>query len=301
MDENSNENMCRKVALLPCSLNVNAPKISVILPVYNGEEYLKEVIESVLAQTFRDFELIIIDDCSTDSSKEIALSYVDVDPRVSCFSNKTNLKLPKALNTGFSKAQGDYWTWTSCDNLYLPHALERMLEVLSNNSNVGLVYASMQEMDAQGKKQDVIYVGPAEHLIFRNVVGACFLYRRCVADHIGGYDPELFLCEDYEYWLRIAAVSKLHPMDACLYLYRRHGGSLSHNHEKEIIAKGIGVQKRYYSTFVKSRKEAALFYAHLRARDMYNPLRQFYVLMVLFYSPKQFFIELFGLIKRRFI
>ncbi len=268
---------------------------------YNGEKYLKEAIESVLAQTFQDFQLIIIDDCSTDSSKEIALSYVDVDPRVSYFHNERNLRLPKALNTGFAQAKGDYWTWTSCDNLYLPQALQRMLEVLSHNSHVGLVYASMQEIDAHGKKQDMIQVGPAEELIFRNVVGACFLYRRCVAEHIGGYDPELFLCEDYEYWLRIAAVSALHPMDVCLYLYRRHGGTLSYNHEKEIIAKGITVQKKYYSTFVKSRKEAALFYAHLRARDKYNPFRQFYLLMVLFYSPKQCFIEVFGLIKRKFI
>jgi GT2 family glycosyltransferase len=176
-----------------------------------------------------------------------------------------------------------------------------MLEVLSNDSSLGLVYASMQEMDAHGKKQDVIHVGPAKHLIFRNVVGACFLYRRCVAEHIGGYNPELFLCEDYEYWLRIATVSKLYLMDTCLYLYRRHNDSLSHNHEKEIIAKGIRVQKQYYRTFVKSQKEAALFYAHLRARDIYNPFRQLYLCVVLFYSPKQFFIEFFGLIKRRFI
>lgn len=90
-------------------------------------------------------------------------------------------------------------------------------------------------------------------------------------------------------------------MNVCLYLYRRHSESLSHNHEKEVIAKGICVQKKYYSTFIKSRKEAALFYAHLRARDKYNPFRQFYLFMVLFYDPKQFFIELFGLIKRRVI
>ena len=168
------------------------PKISVILPVYNGEKYLKEAIESVLAQTFKDFELIIIDDYSTDASKAIALQYASLDQRIVYIQNDTNLKLPKALNKGFAQAKGDFLTWTSCDNIYLPQALERMLEVLSADATLGLVYASMQEIDEKGEKQDIIQVGPAKQLIFRNVVGACFLYRRCVAEKVGGMTLNYF-------------------------------------------------------------------------------------------------------------
>ena len=108
-----------------------------------------------------------------------------------------------------------------------------------------------------------------------------------------------FFCEDYEYWLRIAIVSKLMPISECLYLYRRHSKSLSSTREREIVAKGIIVQKYYYSFFVKNRNMAAKFYAHLRDRDIYNPLRQFYLLFVLFYSPSIFAKEVVGLINRR--
>ena len=98
------------------------PKISVVLPVYNGEAYLKDAIKSILNQTFQDFELIIVDDCSTDRTTEIVKRYVDCDSRIILIQNKVNLKLPESLNKGFSHATGDYWTWTSCDNLYMPDA-----------------------------------------------------------------------------------------------------------------------------------------------------------------------------------
>lgn len=277
------------------------PQISVILPVYNGEKYLKSSIESVLDQTFKDFELIIIDDCSTDASANIAKHYVALDSRISYERNDKNLKLPSSLNKGFSKAIGEYWTWTSCDNIYLPNALEKMLSVLSNNQDIGLVYSDMELIDEHGKNNGLIYAGPADHLIFRNVVGACFLYRRSIAKQIGFYDPTLFLCEDYEYWLRIARTAKIHPMKDCLYQYRNHKNSLSQQHQKDIISKGIAVQKQYYPDFVKTRKQSAIFYAHMRDRDIYNSFRQFYLLLVLFYNPKIFLKELKGLITRRFI
>jgi glycosyltransferase involved in cell wall biosynthesis len=276
------------------------PKISIVLPVYNGQQYLKTSIESVLGQTYKDFELIIVDDCSTDSTKEIAQYYTSLDARVSYYRNNVNSKLPISLNEGFSKTKGEFLTWTSCDNMYLLHAFEKMVSVLQDNTDIGLVYASMQVIDESNEEKDLIKSGPSGDLIFRNVVGACFLYRRSVAERVGSYNPSLFLCEDYEYWLRIARFSKIYPLEDCLYQYRRHSNSLSHKNEKEIIAKGIAVQKKYYSVFVRNRHQTANFYAHLRARDIYNPLRQLYLFVVLFYSPKKFFLEVYGLAKRRF-
>lgn len=276
------------------------PKISVVLPVYNGDKYLKSSIESVLKQTYIDFELIIIDDCSTDLSAKIAHQYSDADERVKYYRNEQNLKLPLSLNRGFSLACGDYFTWTSCDNLYLPNAFEKMLEALEKDERIGLVYSSMQIIDEMNTELNVVDAGPPNHIIYRNVIGAAFMYRRQIAEQIGGYDPNLFLCEDYEYWLRIATTTLIVPIDSCLYQYRQHSESLSHQHEEKIIAKGIQVQKKYYSNFINTKKQAALFYAHLRARDIYNPFRHFYLLMVLFYSPKCFFNEVYGLIERRF-
>lgn len=278
---------------------LSMPKISVVLPVYNGEAYLKDAIKSILNQTFQDFELIIVDDCSTDRTTEIVKRYVDCDSRIILIQNKVNLKLPESLNKGFSHATGDYWTWTSCDNLYMPDAFEELLKEMESDQTVGLVYASMRVINESNEITGLIEPGPAEDIIFRNVVGACFLYRKSIADKTGLYDKNLFLCEDYEYWLRIARLSKIKPVHSCLYQYRIHMDSLSHNNKKEIIAKGISVQKRYYPFFIKTRKQAALFYSCLRARDIYNPFRQLYLLVVFFYSPIIFFKELYGLIARR--
>ena len=277
------------------------PKISIVLPVYNGSVHLKESMTSICNQTYKDFELIVIDDCSTDNSGEISQSYAEADPRIVYYRNDNNLKLPLSLNKGFSIAKGEFLTWTSCDNIYRQDALEKMLSAIEKDSKTGMVYASMQIIDENGQQKEFIKSGPEDHLIFRNVIGACFLYRKCVQENIGLYNPDLFLCEDYEYWLRIAEYTKIFRMDDCLYQYRRHSQNLSHNNEKEIISKGIDVQKKYYSSFVKKRQQAAYFYAHLRARDIYNPLRQGYLFFVLMYSPSIFFQEVSGLIKRRCI
>lgn len=276
------------------------PKISVILPVYNGERYLRDSIESVLNQTYQNFELIIVDDCSTDNTAAIAQEYADLHPNVNYVKNKINLKLPEALNEGFSLATGDYWIWTSCDNVYLPHALEHLASELDQNSEIGLVYSSMQLIDETSQISGYVEAGPAEDLILRNVVGASFMYRASVAKQIGFYNKEMFLCEDYEYWIRIALASEIKPISECLYKYRCHSGSLSSNRHKEIIEKGIKVQKKYYPLFVKTKQKSALFYAHLRDRDIYNPLRQLYLFFVLFYSPSVFVKEVIGLITRRF-
>lgn len=275
--------------------------ISIILPVYNGADYLNESIQSILNQTYDDFELIIIDDCSTDASGEIAQKYAEQDKRITYNRNDVNIKLPASLNKGFSLAQGEYLTWTSCDNEYKENALEVMAHELDQDPDLGLVYTSMDIIDEQGVTIDSLDAGVPSDLIFRNVVGACFLYRANVAQRIGEYDVSLFLCEDYEYWLRIAGVSKIKNVPDNLYLYRRHSKSLSAQRERDIIEKGIAVQRQYYPKFIKNHEQAAIFYAHLRARDIYNPLRQFYLFMVLWYSPKIFMSEVCGLIKRRFV
>lgn len=274
------------------------PRISVILPVYNGAEYLDAAIQSVLMQLYTDFELIIIDDCSTDDTPSIAKNYLS-NPKVKYFRNEKNLKLPASLNKGFSFASGEYLTWTSCDNLYLPQAFNRMVAALDADPTLGMVYADMQVIDEADKELYYVPAGPATDLIFRNVVGGCFLYRATILHLVGGYTVDLFLCEDYEYWVRIALINKIAPINEKLYLYRTHQKSLSVSHTKEVIAKGIKVQKHYYKYFIDTRTKAARFYAFLRARDIYNPWRQFYIFWVLYYNPVVFLKEIWNILQGR--
>ena len=100
--------------------------ISIILPTYNGEKYIRESIDSILNQTYKNWELIIVNDCSTDQTPTIVDEYATKDSRIKIINNAMNLKLPKSLNIGFKEAKGEYYTWTSDDNIFKPTALEVM-------------------------------------------------------------------------------------------------------------------------------------------------------------------------------
>ena len=106
--------------------------VSVVLPTYNGSKWLSQSIDSILKQTYRNLELIIVDDASTDSTPELIMSFASRDPRIRIISHKSNKKLPQSLNDGFAIANGDYFTWTSDDNWYEPTAIEEMVTALTN-------------------------------------------------------------------------------------------------------------------------------------------------------------------------
>ena len=100
------------------------PKISIVLPCYNGAKMLGNAIESIINQTLQNWELIIVNDCSTDNTLQVAQSFAEKDNRIKVITNEYNSKLPASLNNGFRQAQGEYWTWTSDDNLLLPEMFE---------------------------------------------------------------------------------------------------------------------------------------------------------------------------------
>ena len=208
--------------------------VSIVLPVYNGEKYLAQSIESVLDQTYKNLELIIVNDCSTDSSEEIILKYKSQDERIVYIKNEINSKLPKSLNNGFAIANGEYFTWTSDDNMYHQNAIETMVEFMEQHADVGLVYCDYNIINSGGEIQKTITVGNPEEHIYKNVVGACFIYRRLVTDKVGEYDTSFFLVEDYEYWLRINLNFRISPLNKCLYDYRWHEDSLTLTKSNEI-------------------------------------------------------------------
>lgn len=210
-------------------------KISCVLPSRNGARYLKESIESVLTQTFKDWELILIDDASTDETPSIMKEYAQRDPRIRFFSNPKNLKLPLSLNHGFQHARAPYFTWTSDDNLYHPTALEKMLAMLESGQ-ADLVYADMEQIDEHGQVKERLSMRPLEEIWKESPVGACFLYKREVHEALGGYSDAYRLAEDYDFWLRAAARFKFVHLPEVLYQYRLHPGGLTLSRWNEIAA-----------------------------------------------------------------
>ena len=201
---------------------------------------MRESIESVINQTYENWELLILDDCSTDNTSNIAKEYTKRDTRIKYFRNEENLRLPRNLNKGFSLSKGDYLTWTSDDNLYKYDAIEKMVNKLELTGKQ-FVYASCRIIDSYGKEVEYIMVDEKnkKSIIGRNPVGACFLYTREVYEDIGDYNPDYVLVEDLDYWQRIC--SKYDPtcISEILYYYRWHDGALTSTMKQEEFNKNL--------------------------------------------------------------
>lgn len=212
------------------TLVTETPLISIVLPTYNGATYLAQSIESCLAQTYTNWELIIVDDGSTDKTPAIIESYVRADNRIRSIRNSVNRKLPASLNIGFDAARGDYLSWTCDDNDYRPHALAEMVSFLQRRPDIDYVYADFSTIDAEGRLLDTVAVADPECLATRNLVGPCRLYRRIVQKELAGYDESLFLVEDYDFVLRAFLRFRLAPIHEDLYMFRLHDGALTSTH-----------------------------------------------------------------------
>lgn len=206
---------------------IASPRVSVVLPVHNGAAFLEESIRSMLSQSYADFELICVDDGSTDQTPAILARYAAADRRVRVITNRPNKGLPGALNTGFAEARGSLHTWTSDDNIARPQMIERLVAALDAHPDAAIAHANYSVIDAQGRVIGFQRVGPPSEILFGNRIGAAFLYRAEVTQVLGGYDTALFGVEDYDFWLRAARNFRFITLDEDIYLYRRHGGSLT--------------------------------------------------------------------------
>jgi glycosyltransferase involved in cell wall biosynthesis len=214
----------------------HSPKISIVLPTYNGSKFIRTSIESCLRQTFTDFELIIVNDCSTDDTKIIIEEYVRQDNRVRIIHNEYNKKLPLTLNAGFDTAIGRFHTWTSDDNYYSQDALEVLFHELTSNNFIDLVYADYCLIDDSNritgtKKFNNVYEG----FTGWRGCGACFLYKKEIYQSNRGYNPSAFLIEDYDFFMRafLKFNFKYLPVSK-LYYYREHPASLTAVHSDAV-------------------------------------------------------------------
>ena len=190
------------------------------------QKYLKEAIDSILSQTYRNIELVVVNDCSTDKSLCIIKEYMEKDDRVKLVNNETNQKLPKSLNIGFEHCRGDYYTWTSDDNIMKPNAINRMLEVMKKE-DADLVFSRCETINAEGKKigESELYKN-LDEIYYNNIVLASFLYKKEVHEKLHGYDTTKFLVEDYDFWLRAYQKFKFVYIREILYKIRFHGKNL---------------------------------------------------------------------------
>lgn len=239
---------------------IDSPAISCVLPVYNGENYLDESIQSIIDQTFTDWELIIVDDASTDTTPEIIRSFHD--PRVRCITNTFNRKLPASLNGGFAAATGKFWTWTSHDNAYLPTAFETLIQPLLEGAHV--TWSPFYIIDAAGEFTGEYQNYDISNLRYENVIGASFMFAPEVFHALHGYDESLFRAEDWDFWIRACRRGfKFRHIQRHLYTYRRHPGMLGKQWLRCELA-SARVAQRHYGIERAARQFALAVYQHIR-------------------------------------
>jgi len=234
-----------------------APKVSVVMSVYNGEKYLREAIDSILAQTFEDFEFIIINDGSTDGTANILKEFPD--PRIRIFENAKNEGLTRSLIRGCKEAPGKYIARMDADDISYPDRFQKQVEFLNARPEVGLVGSAWYYIDPQGNTFGEISF-PLEHESILEDVGTfnpfihgSVMFRAAVYNEVGGYREFFQQTQDYDLWLRFAKKTRIANLPDFLYMHRHH--------DKKIAVKNVRSQNTFAHIarkFSKMRDENGL-------------------------------------------
>jgi glycosyltransferase involved in cell wall biosynthesis len=206
------------------------PKVTVLMPVHNGERHLQEAIESVLGQTFEDFELLVLHDQSTDGTSAILEGYSD--PRMRVVHNEEKLGLTRSLNKGLHLARGQYIARMDADDISLPERLELQARYLDEHPDTGLVTSAWAIINENGQTGTGIGGISAEALYYTLTFANCIchsstMFRKSLALALGGYDPMFDLAEDLDLWYRISRRCKLASLPQILVKYRLSDLSVS--------------------------------------------------------------------------
>jgi glycosyltransferase involved in cell wall biosynthesis len=227
------------------------PAVSVVIATYNYGRYLAGAVESALGQTFRDFEVIVVDDGSTDDTGEVIAPYLR-DPRVR-YERTDHVGQPAAKNNGIGLARGRLIAFLDADDVWLPEKLEKQVALLRADPAIGVVYCRRLLIDEQGRslafEQPVLHRGRVLEAMFRtNFV--CFssaLVDRRVFMHVGLFDESLPLAIDYDLWLRVATWYSFDYVDEPLVQYRTGHASLSRRAEERLTV-AFGIMRRFLTT-----------------------------------------------------
>lgn len=201
------------------------PKVSVVMPAYNAENYIAQAIDSILAQSFRDFEFLILNDCSTDGTEALICAYND--PRIVYLKNDKNMGVAATLNKGLAAAKGEYIARMDADDISLPERFEKQVAYLDAHPDVTVLGTHVECFSSQGSGPLVQYRGsPAQmriDLLFSSALAhPSVMLRRQPILELGGYDSSYEGMEDYELWCRVAEISDLAVLPQVLLRYRLH-------------------------------------------------------------------------------
>ena len=239
------------------------PRITVLMPVYNAEKYLRSAIDSILAQTYRDFELLIIDDGSTDGSRDIVAGYAD--SRIRRVENGQNRGLIATLNRGLDLARGEYIARMDADDVSLPERFERQVDFLEAHPEIGACGTWFEKVTERGSTTLRMPDSPGLirlFLLFDNpfLHSSMMLRRRLLEEHGLRFDPAYPHSEDFDLWVRCSALTELVNLPEVLVRYHDHPANISHRfgREQDTAANQIRARQLRQLDITPTDKEIAL-------------------------------------------
>lgn len=258
------------------TLNGNVSKVTVLMSVYNGEKYLRQAIESILNQTFKDFEFLIIDDGSTDGTAEIIRSYTD--PLIRFVQNEKNIGLTRSLNRGLKLAKGEYIARQDADDISLPERLEKQVSFLDSHSNVALLSSSIKMINLDDKEIGFWKLPCDNSTIKENLLKGLnqfshpsSIFRKKCVEKVGGYRETFEVAQDYDLWLRIAEEFDVANLEEPLCIYRIEQDAVSaKNGKKQLsnhrLAHHLAVQRQILGKDELGYKPPGEFFEFLRSQ-----------------------------------
>lgn len=229
------------------------PKVNILTPAYNAAKYLSETIDSVLAQTFQDFEMIIVDDGSTDHTKEMVESYARRFPDKIRYIYQINAGPAAARNTAIKNSTGEYLALLDSDDLWMPHHLEECVRLLDQRQDIGLVHGRTKRLIegivSSGVERDLQYLSGwiFPHLVRRLAHISCLtvMFRRKCVDTVGLFDEkcECIGVEDRDLWIRISKHYPIQFINQELGVYRVIASGISRNSERMVEGRKYVISK----------------------------------------------------------
>ena len=208
------------------------PKVSIVIPTYNMQEHLGETIDSILSQTLDSYEVIIVDDCSTDGTAQVALKYCEIDSRIRYVKLDANSNLPAVpRNRGIELSQGEYIAFLDHDDLWSPRKLERQIAFLDTHPNFGMVHSHLFVFTPRNRYRGILHLpNPLLQrtnqgvLATRNTVQtSSVVVRRSILQELKGFDerPELRTVEDFHLWIRVSRTTTIAYLSEIQGRYRK--------------------------------------------------------------------------------
>lgn len=257
-----------------------SPRVSILMPAYNAMPYLPEALDDLLGQTLRDFELVVVEDGSTDDTRAVLEDYAARDARVVIVPNEQNLGLTRSLNRGLERCRAPLVARADADDRYEPDRLARQVAFLDAHPEVGLLSCGVHKINARGERfLTRIFPTGDGHIRVRELFVNCFshpgaVFRTPLVRAVGGYDPAFWTAEDCDLWARMMPLTRVANLPVPLVHYRKHGASMVQSYGADVDALDLSVRQRQISAYLGrpvGRAEAQAAVELFRGRQGLTP------------------------------